>query len=98
VDSAFQQGDVFEAELLKANGDVTGAGAKGAVDEHGAGGVKGAQALLGLLFVEVIDVVGTRQMTLEILVLHAAVDDLKPRLGIDKCLGGRGSQQLDAVG
>jgi len=97
VDPAFQHGDVIETELLKADGDVTGAGAKGAVDEHRARGIEGAQALLGLLFVEVIDVVGTRQMTLEILVLHAAVDDLEAGLGVDQGFGGSRIKQANPV-
>lgn len=97
MNAAFQQGNVFEAEFIQGDRDVTGASAKGAIDEHRAGGVEGAQALLGLFGVEVIDVIGARQMTLEVLVLHAAVDDLEAGLGVDQGFGGSRIKQSNPV-
>ena len=56
VEAAFEEEDVFEAELMHLYGYELGAAADGAVDDAGLGLVELCQGIEGLLAVEVVEV------------------------------------------
>lgn len=54
IESAFEEEDVFEAELVHLDGDELGAAADGAVDDAGLGFVEPGDGIEGVLAVEVV--------------------------------------------